>query len=172
LLGNIIVALLTAMVPFLVLLFELPLLARAYGSDVTPGIHYLLIWVLGFSLFAFLLNLTREIVKDAEDFEGDQAFGKRTMPVVWGMKITRWITALMILITATLLLLAWKYFIHDRITLLYFIAILIIPLFIVLGLMLRGRSRKAFHTSSTFLKLIMTAGLLYMIVVNVIINSM
>ncbi len=85
LLGNFIVALLTALVPFLVLLYELPLLAREYGSQFTPMTKYLMIWVLGFSLFAFLLNLVREIVKDAEDLEGDRAYGKRTIAVVWGM---------------------------------------------------------------------------------------
>ena len=37
LLGNIIVALLTALVPFLVLLYELPLLARSYG--ITGNSH-------------------------------------------------------------------------------------------------------------------------------------
>lgn len=67
LLGNIIVALLTALVPFLVLLYELPLLARNYGAMASPVVRYLLIWVLGFSLFAFMLNLIREIIKDAED---------------------------------------------------------------------------------------------------------
>ena len=113
LLGNIIVALLTALVPFLVLLYELPLLARSYGTMVTPMIRYLMIWVLGFSLFAFLLNLIREIIKDAEDFEGDQAYGKKTVPVVWGMRATRWITAVLLLITILLLILAWYYF-HTR----------------------------------------------------------
>jgi 4-hydroxybenzoate polyprenyltransferase len=173
LLGNIIVALLTALVPFLVLLFELPLLARTYGSDFTPLlIRSLFIWVLGFSLFAFLLNLVREIIKDAEDFEGDQAFGKRTLPVVIGMKKTCWIAASMILLTAALLILAWKYFIPDNVTLIYFITLLIIPLLIVFILLLGNINHKVMHTASTLLKLIMIAGLVYMIMVNVIINSM
>ncbi|HEX2394161.1 MAG TPA: geranylgeranylglycerol-phosphate geranylgeranyltransferase, partial [Bacteroidales bacterium] len=76
LLGNIIVALLTALVPFIVLVFEIPLLAKEYGSPFREISKYLIFWITGFSLFAFLLNLTREIVKDAQDFEGDQAYGK------------------------------------------------------------------------------------------------
>jgi 4-hydroxybenzoate polyprenyltransferase len=172
LLGNIIVALLTALVPFLVLLYELPLLARNYGSGATHMAGYLLIWVLGFSLFAFLLNLVREIVKDAEDFEGDQAYGKRTVPVVWGMRVTRWIAAVLLFISAFLLLLAWNLFIPDPVTLLYFILLLIIPIFIATGLVLRGRSRKSFHIASLLLKYIMIAGLLYTIAVNIIINRL
>jgi len=49
---------------------------------------------------AFLLNLAREIVKDAEDFEGDNAFGMQTLPVVVGMRFTKMI------ITGILLLLS------------------------------------------------------------------
>jgi 4-hydroxybenzoate polyprenyltransferase len=172
LLGNIIVALMTALVPFLVLLFELPLLARHYGSDVTPLTKYMLIWVLGFSLFAFLLNLTREIVKDAEDFEGDQAYGKRTVPVMWGMPAARWITAILILATIVLLVLAWKLFIPDTATLLYFIAAIIIPLLYILYILFRDHTRKSWHLASTVLKLIMLTGLGYMVVVNLVINSM
>jgi 4-hydroxybenzoate polyprenyltransferase len=172
LLGNIIVALMTALVPFLVLLFELPLLARHYGSDVNPLTKYLLIWVLGFSLFAFLLNLTREIVKDAEDFEGDEAYGKRTIPVAWGMPAARWITAAFILLTIVMLLLAWMLFIPDTITLLYFLVALIIPLLYVLFVLFKYRDRNSWHRASSVLKLVMLAGLGYMVVVNFVIRSM
>jgi len=172
LLGNIIVALLTALVPFTVLLYELPLLAQSYGSMVTPVIRYLLIWVLGFSLFAFLLNLIREIIKDAEDFEGDQAYGKKTVPVIWGMRVTRWITTVLLLITILLLILAWYFFIPDRVTLIFFILLLIIPIFVVTGLVLKGSSRRSYHIASVLLKYIMIAGLAYMIAVNFIINRL
>jgi len=172
LLGNIIVALMTALVPFLVLLFELPLLARHYGSDINPLTKYLLIWVLGFSLFAFLLNLTREIVKDAEDFEGDEAYGKRTIPVAWGMSAARWITASFIVLTIVMLLIAWMLFIPDTITVLYFLFALIIPLLYVLFVLFRYRDRNSWHHASSVLKLVMLAGLGYMVVVNLVIRSM
>ena len=172
LLGNILVALMTAMVPFLVLLIELPLLARAYGSDVTPMTRSLLIWVLGFSLFAFLLNLIREIVKDAEDFEGDQAYGKRTVPVIWGMNVARLISVALVIMTITLLLLAWLFFVPDTTTMIYFLVMLIIPLIGVGIIIFKSENQKSWHLTSTFLKLIMLAGLGYMIVVNFIINHM
>ena len=172
LLGNTIVALLTALVPFLVLLYELPLLARNYGATISPLVRYLLIWVLGFSLFAFMLNLIREIIKDAEDFEGDQAFGKNTVPVVWGMKITRWITSTLLSATVFLLLLAWYLFLPDLITLVYFLLLLIIPICIVMGVVLWGHDRKSYHFASIILKFIMIAGLFYMIAVNIIINRL
>ncbi|MBN1785863.1 MAG: geranylgeranylglycerol-phosphate geranylgeranyltransferase [Candidatus Methanofastidiosa archaeon] len=36
--------------------------------------------------FAFLINLGREIIKDVEDYEGDNALGARTLPIKYGMK--------------------------------------------------------------------------------------
>jgi 4-hydroxybenzoate polyprenyltransferase len=158
--------------PFLVLLFELPLLARNYGSAVTPITRYLLTWVLGFSLFAFLLNLMREIVKDAEDFEGDRAYGKNTIPVAWGISAARWILVALICLTIALLTFAWFWFVRDNVTLIYFITVLVIPLVIVAIMLLKGGDKKLFHKVSTWLKLIMLAGLGYMIVVNLIICHM
>jgi len=171
-LGNILIALMTAMVPFLVLLFELPLLARHYGSDITPFTRYILIWVLGFSLFAFLLNLAREVVKDAEDFEGDQAYGKKTIPVVWGMQAARITATALVMLTVVLLILTWLFFIPDTITLIYFIALLILPLFIVLIVLFRSETQVSWHKANILLKLIMLSGLGYMFMVKLIIDRL
>jgi 4-hydroxybenzoate polyprenyltransferase len=171
LLGNIIVSLMIGMVAFLVLVFELPLLARAYGSDISPLVRTLITWVSGFSLFAFLLNLIREIVKDAEDFEGDQAFGKNTIPVVWGMRTMKQITVVLIVITAILLAATWKFLIPGTVTFLYFLLLFVVPLAFVVILVVKGDDRKTFHSASTLLKLIMTAGLIFMIVANLIIRT-
>jgi len=172
LLGNIIVALLTAFVPFMVLLFELPLLARNYGTDVNPITRFLLIWVLGFSLFAFLVNLIREIVKDIEDFEGDRAYGKKTIPVIWGIDTARWISLVIIIISIVLLILAWFFFIRDYITMIYFLVMLVIPLCVVSIFLIRGTNQNTFHKANIWLKIIMLSGLGYMIVVNLIINRL
>jgi 4-hydroxybenzoate polyprenyltransferase len=172
LLGNFIVALLAALVPFLVLLYELPLLAREYGSQVTPMIKYLMIWVLGFALFAFLLNLIREFVKDAEDLEGDKVYGKRTIAVVWGIPSVRWIAAALLLVVVLLLISAWYFYIPDGITLIYFILFLIIPLLVTMGILLLKNSSGSFHQASLLLKFILITGLSYMIIVNIIISRL
>lgn len=172
LLGNIIVALLTALVPFLVLLFELPLLARNYGASVSPFSRYLMIWVLGFSLFAFLLNLIREIVKDAEDFEGDRAYGKKTVPVILGIKAARLIAVVLTVSAIALLISAWLWFVHDRYTLIYFIIMLIVPMSFAIFMLLKGGDQKYLHKLSTLFKIIMLAGLGYIALVPFIINHL
>src|SRR5665647_485275 len=86
LIGNIIVAILTAMVPMLVVFYEWPALYKYYAVNAIslPKINIIVYWIGGFALFAFLTNLIREIIKDIEDFEGDIAYGRNTVPVVIG----------------------------------------------------------------------------------------
>ncbi|MBN1159575.1 MAG: geranylgeranylglycerol-phosphate geranylgeranyltransferase [Bacteroidales bacterium] len=172
LLGTFIVALLTALVPFMVWLFEMPLLVGEYGSGAAVVSRPLLIWVLGFSVFAFLLNVAREIVKDAEDFEGDRAFGKQTLPVATGIKCTKVVITGILLLVVSLLLLAYLFFIPDTWTIVYFMLFLILPLLLTGGIVLRGNTQKLFHTASIMLKFIMLSGILYMVLANYIINRL
>ncbi len=172
LLGNVIVSLLTALVPFIVLLYELPLLAHEYGAGVKPVVKMLMVWVLGFAMFAFLLNMAREIVKDAEDVEGDREFGKQTVPVVWGITATRWMIIVFLLISVGLLVFSWVRFVHDPYTLIYFTVLLILPLLVVAGIILFKSSVRQFKLASLLLKFIMLAGLGYMLAVHLIIQKL
>lgn len=45
--------------------------------------------VLTYSIFAFFLNLIREIIKDIEDRPGDRRHGCRTLPIVIGFRKTK-----------------------------------------------------------------------------------
>ena len=100
LIGNLIVSIFTAVVPFVVIVFEVPLLNREYGEImIARGMNFnnILAWVGGFSFFAFLATLIREIIKDVEDFEGDAAYGRNTLPIVLGIRLTRILVIILIL---------------------------------------------------------------------------
>jgi len=45
--------------------------------------------VLTYAIFAFFLNLIREIIKDIEDRQGDRKHGCRTLPIVLGFRNTK-----------------------------------------------------------------------------------
>lgn len=57
--------------------------------------------------FAFLANLIREIIKDAEDVKGDGEIGVRTIATRYGTRISAWLS---IILTAILLFVAWGAF--------------------------------------------------------------
>jgi 4-hydroxybenzoate polyprenyltransferase len=172
LIGNIIVALLTAMVPMLVVFYEWPALYKYYAINAIkqPEIDFIVYWIAGFALFAFLTNLIREIIKDIEDFEGDIAFGRNTIPVVIGILSAKIVSLCLILITIILLYLTWYFFINDKITLIYITVAVVLPLLYVVYKLVKSNERKQLHSASSMVKIVMITGVLYSVVVKVILT--
>jgi 4-hydroxybenzoate polyprenyltransferase len=92
LIGNVVIALLSGIVPMIVVLFEIPNIYKAFPElvsggylDLTDVLHV----AAAISLFAFIITLLREIIKDTEDYEGDLAYGCKTMPIVIGIAKTK-----------------------------------------------------------------------------------
>lgn len=169
--GNVIVALLTALVPLAVFLSEMPLQARVHGQTLLGNhafINMVFYWIGGFSYFAFLLTLIREIVKDVEDFEGDAAFGRNSLPVALGIPYTKLILYLLIALAAVSVMFIYFKFLTDTITLLYFLLLLVIPMLVLMYLVYKASGRKDYTRISLLLKIIMLAGLSYAVVANFI----
>jgi 4-hydroxybenzoate polyprenyltransferase len=172
LIGNLIVAILTAMVPMLVVIFEAPALYQYYAVNAVkmPGLSIIFYWVGGFAIFAFLTTLTREIIKDIEDFEGDVAYGRNTIPVVIGILTSRIVAIGLTLITIAMLYLIWYFFLNDIITLIYLTVAVAIPLVFIIFQLIISKSRKQLHSASNLMKIVMLTGILYSIVVKIIIT--
>ena len=172
LIGNIIVALLTAMVPLLVVIYEWPALYRYYAvyAITLPELNFIFYWVGGFAIFAFLTTLTREIIKDIEDFEGDAAYGRNTLPIVIGVVTSKVISISLIIITIGLLYLTWNLFINDYITLAYISLAIVLPLFYVIYKVIISINSKQLHIASSIMKIVMLSGILYSVVVKVILT--
>ncbi len=174
LVGNLAVSLLTGLVPLMVILFEIPLLNREYGELMlrsNASFGYLVAWVGAFSFFAFITTLIREIIKDAEDFEGDNAYGMKTVPIVLGTRWTK--VALLVLLSGTLgglVYLLLKYIVFsddplDYISLIYFTVLLALPLIALSIQVILARDKRAYRRASFLIKGIMLAGILYSVVV-------
>lgn len=98
--GNLIVSLSVAFAVFLPWLFQvLSMLGdKEMLLENQEWMHVTLHIVLIYTVFAFMMTLIREIVKDMEDVKGDGRSHCRTIPVVWGMN-----TALIIVIALSFL---------------------------------------------------------------------
>ncbi len=174
LVGNLAVSILTGLVPLMVILFEIPLLNREYGEVMlrnNASFGYLVAWVSAFSFFAFITTLIREVIKDAEDFEGDRAYGMKTVPIVLGTLWTRIVVVVMIAGTlGALIFLLLKYIVFsvdplDYISLIYFVLFLALPLIALAIQVLLARGKRGYRRASLLIKLVMLAGILYSIVV-------
>jgi 4-hydroxybenzoate polyprenyltransferase len=172
LIGNVIVALLTAMVPMLVVFYEWPALYQYYSVNAIrlPEINFIIYWVGGFAIFAFFINLIREIIKDIEDFEGDIAYGRNTVPVVIGVTTAKIVSICLIAIMILLLYLAWHFFVSDILTLIYLSITVVLPLLIVIYKLFKSKEKKQVHSASSLIKVVMIAGVLYSVVVKIILT--
>ena len=172
LIGNLLVALLTAMVPMLVVVFEAPVLYQYYAINALkiPDISIIFFWVGGFAIFAFLTTLSREIIKDIEDFEGDVAYGRNTIPVVIGILTSKIVSISLIIITLVLLYLVWYFFLNDLITLLYISIAVALPMMYIILQVIISQSRKQLHSASRMMKIVMLSGILYSVVVKIILT--
>ncbi len=111
------------------------------------------------ALFAFLINLIREIVKDMQDIEGDTKAGVITFPIRFGFQKSK---SLIAFITIALLLYTLYPFITELYKIEYFIVVMIFvnPL-LILSLKILFDSKKENNLSvvSNMLKLNMVLGL-------------
>jgi 4-hydroxybenzoate polyprenyltransferase len=173
LVGNIIVALLVAMVPLLVVVYDAAPVYVYYSqaSAGFPGVAILFWWVGGFAMFAFLTTLIREIIKDMEDCEGDRETGRKTLPVISGPAVCTVIVVLLSVVTVALLYYVWFRHLRDTVTLVYVSLLLAVPLVAVIVRVLTAREKKHLTMASRLMKLIMLAGILYSLVAGAIISS-
>jgi 4-hydroxybenzoate polyprenyltransferase len=164
--GNFIVAGLSSFVILVVWLFEffwLRLQAEQF-VEVLPAIRWVNYIVLAYAMFAFLVSLVREIIKDMEDTEGDKTVDCRTLPLVAGMKNTRFIVGAILL--ATIFLLGYAQLILYRLSLdmafWYFMCTVQAGAVYLLVKLFLAREKEDYHFLSSLCKLIMVAGILSM----------
>ena len=164
--GNLVVSILSAMVPLQVLIFEMPLLEDKFLQSI-KSFSFLYLSVCSFALFAFLLSLVREIIKDIEDFKGDYETGCRTMPIVWGIKASKAIVAGLISNTVLLLIFIFYklYKQHFSILLIYLFVSVFIPLFFLLWKLYKSQQKEDYHLLSRWVKYIMLTGVLSALII-------
>ncbi|PKR80938.1 hypothetical protein CW751_07155 [Brumimicrobium salinarum] len=124
--GNVVIALLTALVPILVGIYYQDIFRTILLDQVFPfhlDAYTLFPIYLGFGLgvFAFVLNWVREIVKDMEDVKGDLVLKARTIPIVYGLSKARLVAIIFVIISMALsipILLFWQNGFIDGVALL------------------------------------------------------
>jgi 4-hydroxybenzoate polyprenyltransferase len=117
--------------------------------------HHLLVLV--YALFAFFITLVREIIKDIEDLKGDDTFGCKTLPIIWGLRRTKFfIYVLLILFSGSVLTLNAS---MTPMPLMFFSWTLFLPLIILTGWLIRADTVRDFYQLSQFCKIIMLAGI-------------
>lgn len=167
--GNIIISLLTAWVVLVVgftthyRIMSDSLLIQSIDRSKLLRLTFL------YAAFAFIISLVREVIKDVEDMEGDRRYGCHTMPIVWGVHVSKvfagtWLVVLagaILMLTAYVLQLGWWW------TAAYCFLCVGVPLLITLLKLGRAKSSGDFHSLSGWVKLVMFTGILSMILLMI-----
>lgn len=170
--GNIIISALTAWV-ILVLYFACTYIGHSwplniggwndnsYGFDIRKLFKFTALY----AGFAFIVSLIREVVKDLEDMEGDARYNCKTMPIVWGVPATKVFAAVWLVVSISALsiiqIYAWQ--LGWRMSVVYCIALIIIPMIIILKNLYKAITTADYHKLSISIKFVMLAGILSML---------
>lgn len=163
--GNIMISLLTAWVVSVVGLASYHRLRFHSGSFDPDLASRLLRYTFLYAGFACIICLVREVVKDVEDMEGDRRYGCQTMPVLWGVQVSKvfagsWlamVTAGIMVVFAYVLQMGWW------LAAAYALLLLLLPLWGALRALVRARSTADFRALSRRIKFIMLTGILSML---------
>lgn len=173
LVGNVVVSFASALVPLLVAIANADYLRHLYGEALqyTPIVGQLYVWISGFAMFAFLITLAREMVKDIEDITGDREMECRTAAIVWGEKVTKIVVSVLLIITMALIAYLvwavlpfpsdWKSF-STR----YALFGLMVPILCAIALLWAAKTPLEYRRTQLIIKFAMFMGVMYSFVIQ------
>jgi 4-hydroxybenzoate polyprenyltransferase len=113
-----------------------------------------------YSLFALFMTLVREIIKDMEDLKGDNTFGCRTLPILLGIRKTKFVIYAILAVFSVMVLVLDHF--YEALPMKYYLVFLFVPLLWLLYRLIRADMKKDFSLLSSFCKVIMLLGILSM----------
>ena len=162
-LGNVVVALMLSTSIIIIGLFDI---LPAIDIDNRFRMKEAFDILMHYAIFAFIINLIREIVKDMEDMDGDYQSGINTLPIAIGVQKTKIIVGVLTVISIGIL----AYYVNSNLFeldyVVYYAMIVIVGPLIYFGVkLLNAATKKEFHHLSLVLKIILFFGILSVAVI-------
>lgn len=162
-LGNVVVALMLSTSIIIIGLFDI---LPAIDMDNRFRMKEAFDILMHYAIFAFIINLIREIVKDMEDMDGDYQSGINSLPIAIGVQKTKIVVGVLTVISIGIL----TYYVNSNLFeldyVVYYAMILIVGPLIYFGVkLLNAATKKEFHHLSLVLKIILFFGILSVAVI-------
>jgi 4-hydroxybenzoate polyprenyltransferase len=163
--GNVLISLLTAWVILVITWCESRYFLNAIRQYETVDVGKLTRLTFLYAGFAFVISLVREVIKDMQDIEGDRRYGCKTMPIVWGLNVSKVFVAVWLFVLIASLAIVQFYVLQFKwwISAVYTIVFVILPLLIVLKKLMKAQGSDDFKKLSDLVKLAMFTGIISMI---------
>jgi 4-hydroxybenzoate polyprenyltransferase len=175
LLGSVLMSLLAAAIPFLVVIYEVPLLNQKYASELVKlqtDFNYLIYWIGAFSIFTFMGMLLAQWVRDLSSLKGDREIKRESLPLKIGMNWTKTlIVSLLVVLGGAVYWFQFFQALYDKITNWYFACCIALPLVLLAYCVIRFKEGDKFAFGNFLLRFVILAGISYAFVVNYILNN-
>ena len=168
LLGNILVSALVGLSILIVPVFDLIPSLTSFNREL-----YLDIFKIAFTyaIFAFMINLLREIIKDIEDVNGDYKAQMKTLPILIGRDRT---TMVVFALSFIPLLAVVNYIVsqlyNNMLAVIYFLIFVVGPMLYFTIKVFSAEQKKDYQHLSNVLKVIMLFGVLSLLLYPFVIN--
>ena len=161
LIGNIVVAGLSAIVFVLPVLFESHLMTYFKSDLMEMAANTIITELKLYFFFAFAVSLIREIVKDAEDREADAAYGMKTLPVVLPAWAVNAVIIVLMLCLMAVIGYVQMYFWHHGLKKHFWFALFFLQFIIGTNMftVFVSKLKQDYHNISVLLKLVMFFGI-------------
>jgi len=162
--GNILISLLIAWVILIICFSQINMAFRSLPGVSEASNKIIRIGIL-YAAFAFISSLIREAIKDIEDLQGDERYGCRTMPIVWGVNAAKVYIAVWLVVILALLVILQVYVARFEWwwAMVYSIVFIIGPFVLIFFQLYKAKDQKDYHRLSNWTKLVMLTGILSMI---------
>ncbi|MFD2540716.1 geranylgeranylglycerol-phosphate geranylgeranyltransferase [Lacinutrix gracilariae] len=158
--GNIVISCLVALSLIIVGIFDL--LPAINTANKETQLTFFKI-VVDYALFAFIINLVREMIKDMEDIEGDYKAQINTLPIAIGRSRTKNIIFIIsILPILAVVFYTTTYLYKQELVVGYFLLCILAPLIYTSIKIFIAETKKDYTHISLILKLVMLFGMLSM----------
>jgi len=162
LVGNIIISMIVGLSLVIVGIFDL-LPAVTPQNQMLQSTMFEILF--DYSVFAFLMTLIREIVKDIQDVDGDYKVKLKTLPIVLGKARTAKIAFGITVFSILVLVFYIASYLYMRIeVVIYFLVTVIAPLIYVAIKLFTAEHKQDYKNISNLLKLVMLFGILSMLI--------
>ncbi|WP_179346492.1 geranylgeranylglycerol-phosphate geranylgeranyltransferase [Winogradskyella ursingii] len=158
LVGNIVVSVVIALSILTIGIFELFPIMNANNKSVQILFFNI---IRDYAIFAFAINLVREIIKDIEDIDGDHKAGMNTLPIAIGRERANKVAFIVVLLTLfSVIYYVITYLFTQQLVIGYFLILVIAPLIYVCIKIFNAEHKGQYNHISQILKLIMLTGML------------
>lgn len=163
-LGNLGVSIFAVMVILIVWLAE----CEAIGQLTSGSFQHIRDTFLCYAIFAFFTTWARELIKDAEDIEGDRLAGLKTFPIQYGFGSTNKFIVLLCLILMLLIagVTFTTYAAFTNFQIIFGCFAIFLPIIAITGIAFNASTKMHYSRMSILMKMVMLSGVIFLLTIN------